>query len=200
VTLIGRQRWLGIFFAIATASPACRYSVDPDTGKFHCASDSDCGSGWLCFNSCQAGGFSAYCLQDGDCEPCPSLEADPLNCGSCGISCSSGDECIDGVCAATVLPDAGQPDAGQADAGSDAGFDAGLDGGEDAGVDGGEDAGHDAGHPDGSFDAGPDAGLDSGEDAGSDAGIDGGEDAGEDGGLGDAGLADAGDGGTDAGE
>lgn len=188
-----RQAWLAVFFAFAVFSPACRYSVDPDSGKFHCESDDDCGGGWHCFSSCLASGFTAYCLQDGSCEACPSLQADPQNCGTCGTACASGDECIDGVCVSTGLPDAGS------DAGPDGGEDGGLvDGGH---PDGSVDAGRDGGEPDGSVDAGedggaPDASIDAGGDGGGDAGPDAGDDAGPgDGGEDDGGLADAGDGG-----
>ncbi len=191
--LVRPWRPLGLFLAFAVISPACRYSVNPDSGKFHCASDSDCGGGWHCFSSCLASGFSAYCLENGSCEACPSLGADPSNCGSCGTACPSGDECIDGVCVSVTLLDAGV-DAGE-DAGPDAGTDAGVDGGEDAGRDGGLDAGrdagedaglHDGGLPDGASDAGdagePDSGLRDGgaPDASTDAGEEDGGDAGPD--------------------
>ena len=194
--LLERGRWLVLFFAVAAVSPACRYSVDPDSGKFHCDSDSDCGGGWHCFNTCKSSGFSAYCLENGSCEACPDLADDPQNCGTCGTVCPTGDGCIDGVCISSFLPDAGEGDAGldggEADAGTDAGTDGGLDGGEDAGRDGGEDAGRDAGP----VDAGrPDASVDAGERDGSvDAGI---EDGGSADASSDAGLADAGDGGPD---
>ena len=200
-----RSLWLGLFTVLAAIAPACRYSVDPDTGKFHCASDSDCGSGWFCFDTCQSAGFSAYCLQNGSCKACPDLDDDPNNCGTCGTVCAAGDSCIDGLCIFPFLADAGEPDsgfdAGAQDAGPDAGSDAGTDGGEDAGRDAGEDAGRDAGEDAGFVDGGrPDASVDAGSDAGGDAGRDGGEpDASADGGISDAGLADAGDAGQDGG-
>jgi hypothetical protein len=198
VRLLERGRWLGLFFAIAAVSPACRYSVDPDSGKFHCDSDSDCGGGWHCFSSCQSSGFSAYCLKDGSCEACPDLADDPNNCGTCGTVCPPGDGCIDGVCISSFLADAGEADAGldggEGDAGTDAGFDGGLDAGEDAGRDAGS---GDAGLVDGGrADASVDAGKDAGESDGSvDSGI---EDGGSPDGSSDAGSVDAGDGGADA--
>ncbi|HUB08267.1 MAG TPA: hypothetical protein VMB50_14770 [Myxococcales bacterium] len=191
---------LRVFIALALVA-ACRYSVDPNTGKFHCASDSDCGGGWHCFDSCPSAGFSAYCVQNGSCDPCPSLQGDPLNCGTCGNACAVDESCVDSNCVPAVILDGG------GDAGEDAGFDAGLDAGPgdagadagpDAGrVDAGEDGGRDAGREDAGADAGrEDAGLDAGrEDAGGDAGVD----AGPDGGPADAGE-DAGADGGDAGE
>ncbi|MHB8419255.1 MAG: hypothetical protein ACYDCL_14355 [Myxococcales bacterium] len=173
---------LKLWLALAAAVPACRYSVDPNSGKFRCASDGDCGGGWHCFASCPVADFSAYCVQNGSCDPCPSLQSDPANCGSCGTACAAGEGCVEGHCVPTIsYPDSGV-DAGPADAGPDAGGDAGP-------ADGGPDAGPDAGLPDGSVDAGM-----------SDAGPDGGLDAGAPGDGGDGGPADGGDGGVDAGD
>ncbi len=77
---------------------SCRYSVAPDGEKFHCASDSDCGSGWHCFTSCRRADFSPYCIPDGSCEACPDLASDPRNCGTCGTACAAGESCLDGTC------------------------------------------------------------------------------------------------------
>ncbi len=178
---------------VAAALFACRYSVDPDGEKFHCSSDSDCGSGWHCFSSCKSAAFSAYCVQDSACDACPDLTSDPHNCGSCGTVCSASETCVDSVCVCLDCVGDGGSDGGVvSDAGPDAG--AGEDGGAvDAGTDAGEDAGiADAGVEDGgTADASVDAG---GEDAGADAGAEdaGPSDAGVDAGFVDAGPADAG--------
>ncbi len=163
-----RSGWLRIAVALAAGVPACRYSVDPDTGKFHCASDADCGGGWHCFAACHASGFTAYCIENGSCEPCPGLQSDPANCGSCGHACSPNEACVDSVCVPAFS----------------------ADGGADAGLSDGGGAGMDGGVPDGSVDAGL---ADGGP---SDGGSEGGVDAGAllDGGSGDGGS-DAGDGG-----
>ncbi|MHB1845062.1 MAG: hypothetical protein ACYCWW_09540 [Deltaproteobacteria bacterium] len=171
------RRALFFLSLAALAFPSCRSSLDPDQGKFHCATDGDCGSGWHCDLACHQVGFSPYCIVNGDCDPCPDLGSDPKNCGSCGHACAAAESCLNGTCLSTSVDggeDAGR-DAGH-DAGDDAGLDAGRDAGEDAGLDGGP---SDAGLPDGSFDAGADAGADAGTDGGGDAGLDGGADAGD---------------------
>jgi hypothetical protein len=97
------KRWIALLAALG----ACRYSVRPDQGKFHCANDADCGSGWHCNLSCQRSDFTPYCIESGICDagdPCPSFESDPSNCGSCGVVCASGN-CINNTCVA--LADAG---------------------------------------------------------------------------------------------
>jgi hypothetical protein len=85
---------------------ACRYSLDPDVdpnrdgGGFTCASDSDCGAGWHCNLACDAAGFEPYCLPDSECDPCPDLETDKQNCGSCGNACGTNEICISSSCVA----------------------------------------------------------------------------------------------------
>jgi hypothetical protein len=82
----------------------CRYSLDPDVdpnrdgGGFTCASDSDCGGGWHCNLACHVAGFAPYCLPDSECDPCPDLQTDPQNCGSCGNDCGTEASCISGTC------------------------------------------------------------------------------------------------------
>lgn len=89
---------------LALGASACRYSLDPDVdpnrdgGGFTCATDADCGGGWHCSNSCQASDFTPVCLPNGECDPCPSLEADPHNCGKCGDACSATQTCVNGAC------------------------------------------------------------------------------------------------------
>lgn len=82
----------------------CRYGLDPDVdpnrngGGFTCAADSDCGTGWHCSHACEASGFTPVCLPTGECDPCPSLASDPLNCGACGTACAAGQACVNSAC------------------------------------------------------------------------------------------------------
>jgi hypothetical protein len=82
----------------------CRYSIDPnvdpnlDGGGFTCANDADCGSGWHCNLACQLPTFTPYCLPDSECDPCPSLAADPHNCGTCGNECGAEQDCVNSAC------------------------------------------------------------------------------------------------------
>jgi hypothetical protein len=90
--------------ALLAMVAACRYGVNPDEGKFICATDSDCGSGWHCSNACQQAGFTPYCIANGSCDPCPGFETDSQNCGACGVVCASNAYCVNSTC---VAPDAG---------------------------------------------------------------------------------------------
>jgi hypothetical protein len=97
------KRWIVLLALLG----ACRYSVHPDQGRFHCANDGDCGSGWHCSLACQRPDFTPYCIENATCDagdPCPGFETDPSNCGSCGAVCPSGN-CINYNCIA--LSDAG---------------------------------------------------------------------------------------------
>lgn len=135
-------------------------------------------------SQCGKPGVCDGCMKGNTCVPFAVSSSSELQCGSAGAMCGACEvdhACVEGVCQAMVVEDAGLPDASVTD---DAGTpDAGdVDAGEpDAGpVDAGEpDAGElDAGLDDaGTADAGFDAGL---EDAGLDAGL---PDAGVDAGL-----------------
>jgi hypothetical protein len=92
--------------ALATLLPllGCRYGLNPDVdpnadgGGFTCASNADCGAGWHCNLHCASSDFTPYCLPNSECDPCPSLSADPGHCGSCSTSCAQGQSCVDGLC------------------------------------------------------------------------------------------------------
>jgi hypothetical protein len=86
---------------------ACFYKVNPNQGLFTCATNSDCGSGWHCSDSCAVPGFDPYCIEDGLCDPCPSMESDPANCGGCGIVCGTGQSCVNSACVDSEVPDSG---------------------------------------------------------------------------------------------
>jgi hypothetical protein len=102
--MVAALKWRAALLLAALA--ACRYGVNPNEGKFMCASDADCGSGWHCSMSCARPDFTPYCVANGTCDPCPSFETDPQNCGSCGVVCPSTDNCLNNTCV-SVAADAG---------------------------------------------------------------------------------------------
>jgi hypothetical protein len=77
--------------AAADAKPACTQNTDCATGHIctaqecvlGCDTDHDCGSG----DSCCA-------------HACIPTQADPANCGGCGVTCGSADGCCSGTCSA----------------------------------------------------------------------------------------------------
>jgi hypothetical protein len=196
---------------LIAGAAACTFHVDPNKGRFSCATDNDCGSGYQCIQQ-RAGYDGGLCFQLGQCTPeicnnkdddCDGvidngfdLQHDPVNCGVCGHVCAPGTECDGGVCRESNcedgidndnngLTDCADPNCpGRACAAADAGVNCGTAWTPiDAGcvVDGG------CATADGGTDAGaPDAGAADG------GGGDGGTDAGVDAGFCPGGLADAG--------
>jgi hypothetical protein len=65
------------FVALAAAPFACRSSVNPDQGRFSCANDKDCGTGWVCRSQFNGGG---YCFRDGECRDTETCNGSDDNC------------------------------------------------------------------------------------------------------------------------
>jgi hypothetical protein len=95
-----------------SAVVGCVSSVNPDQGKFSCATASDCGEGWECRPQLAGG---AMCFKRGSCqddELCNGqdddcngavddgfdLRSDSANCGQCARPCADGNRCVDSVC------------------------------------------------------------------------------------------------------
>jgi len=102
-----RTSWLAIL-----VTSGCVSSVNPDLGRFSCASADDCGGGWECHAQVDGGG---RCFKAGTCqavEVCNGvddtcngaidegfdLKTDSLNCGACGHPCGAGTACEASVC------------------------------------------------------------------------------------------------------
>lgn len=145
----------------------CTFKVDPDKGRFSCASEADCGTGFECRPQVSGGGL---CYRPGECsdEVCDGQDndcdgvADDNLCAP-GATCLAGGGCVETSCGDGLDNDSN----GRADcldpsclgvACSSADFNCGLrfvdagppppmrDAGDDGGVDGGE---LDGGEPDG---------------------------------------------------
>lgn len=97
----------------------CSFGVDPNQGRFSCATTVDCGSGYVCVQ--QANGSGGRCFPNGQCTPeicdgrdndCDgvidngfNLQTDNLNCGACNHACPSGTTCTAGTCLETDCSD-----------------------------------------------------------------------------------------------
>lgn len=100
-----------VWLAVAVAS-SCVSSVNPDEGRFSCASSGDCGTGWECRLQLAGGG---RCFKLGVCrdaEVCNGLDddcngavdesfdltSDSAHCGACDRSCDGGTSCRASAC------------------------------------------------------------------------------------------------------
>jgi hypothetical protein len=79
----------------------CVSPVDPDQGRFACASSADCGSGWECLPQFSGGD---RCFKVGVCEAF-DLAADSANCGFCTHACAAGTGCADAGCVEVACGD-----------------------------------------------------------------------------------------------
>lgn len=99
---------------------ACRLNVDVGGATFKCATDDDCGKGYVCRP--QRGRDVGFCFKEGACrdsETCNGedddcngavdedfdFQRDDDNCGACGRVCSSGSHCEAGRCAEDACAD-----------------------------------------------------------------------------------------------
>ena len=94
-------------------------SVNPDTARFSCDTNGDCGSGFECRPQalqkrglCYKIGQCADELCDGHDNDCNGLiddgfdlTSDAVNCGSCGTACALGTDCIDSRCIEVACAD-----------------------------------------------------------------------------------------------
>jgi hypothetical protein len=116
---MGQQRFFrsgGLAVALALSGLSCQSSVDPDSFRFSCSSDLECGDGYQC--QPQAVGDRGLCFRVGECqdsERCNGLDddcnglvdegfdltSDDQHCGDCTIACQAGTGCRASACGET---------------------------------------------------------------------------------------------------
>ena len=131
--------WL-LFLSLTAAGCTCG-AFDPNTTRFACSSDDDCGAGYVCASA--NGGKECVLASTSGGGGGGSVTGGGSGGGGGGVLGGGG----------------GATGGGDADGGDDAGTDGGLDGGDDAGLDAGVDGGTDGGARDGGTDGGSDGGL-----------------------------------------
>ncbi|MCC6336990.1 MAG: hypothetical protein IT380_23725 [Myxococcales bacterium] len=66
-----------VLLCVALGLAACRSSVNPDQGRFSCAEDKDCGTGWECRPQFSGGGL---CFREGECVDLETCNGSDENC------------------------------------------------------------------------------------------------------------------------
>lgn len=105
-----RLGWLTTL--LSSLALTCLPRVDPEVGRYACASHRDCGMGWECRPQVSDGG---RCYAQGACldiEACNGLDddcngavddgfdfsSDAAHCGGCGRACTEGTRCLEAAC------------------------------------------------------------------------------------------------------